>query len=97
MEWMERHNRERDERQLLTAEMDELKGVVVEMKKRTASDKEEIQQLTKLFDAETSQSKLLEEALRYLVCGYATYTNTSALTYLPTYPPSSYIITFLLA
>ena len=44
--------------------MDELKGVMQEMKKRAGSDREEIQQLTKLFDAETSQSKLLEEALR---------------------------------
>ena len=41
-----------------------MKLVLQEMKKRAVSDKEEIQQLTKLFDAETSQSKLLEEALR---------------------------------
>lgn len=64
LEWMEKHNRERDSRHLLQAEMEEVGHRLELLQKRAGRDAEERDQLTALYESERSQCRMLEEALR---------------------------------
>ena len=63
LEWMEKHNRERDSRQLLGAEMDEMRRDLGVMAARIERDGEEKAQISALYETERNQSRVLEEAL----------------------------------
>ena len=65
LEWMERHNREKDSRQLLQAEFDELNCRLESMQKRSQRDREEHEQLKSLYESERDQARVLDDALRY--------------------------------
>ncbi|TRY80064.1 hypothetical protein TCAL_06003 [Tigriopus californicus] len=64
LEWMEKHNHERDSRQLLQAEMAELKQEMQALETIVEREKEERIQLKSLYEAERSQSDVLEDALQ---------------------------------
>lgn len=64
LEWMERHNRERDSRQLLQAEFDELNSRFESLQKRSQRDREEQDQLNALYESERDQARVLDDALR---------------------------------
>ncbi len=64
LEWMERHNRERDSRQLAQAELEECGRRLAQANALAEREREETVQLQGMYEAERAQSTMLEEALR---------------------------------
>lgn len=63
LEWMERHNRERDLHRLTQAELSEMRGQMQSLHSQSMRDRDEIEQLANLYKSEQSQSAILESAL----------------------------------
>ncbi len=65
LEWMERHNRERDARRLAEAEMDAASRRMEAAAARADAEREELGQVQHLYEEERAQAAIMEEALRY--------------------------------